>query len=46
MLVLAMECLIEEHESARQPTRLELAESLEIPKSEVDNRMKRLRRRL
>lgn len=45
-VVLAIDCLIDESETAQKPARLELAEYLEISVNEVNNRMKRLRRRL
>ena len=43
-LTLTMHCLIEEHEELEIPSRQKLAEYLSVPVSEIDNRMKRLRR--
>ena len=43
-LVLAMDCLLDDHESAQKPSRRELAEYLDVSEDDINNRMKRLRR--
>lgn len=45
-VVLGIDCLLVEHKQEQLPSRDELAEYLGISRSEVDNRLKRLRRRL
>jgi len=45
-VLLALDCLLVDHKQEQIPSRGELAESLRISISEVDNRLKRLRRRL
>lgn len=45
-LVLAMDCLLDDHEAAQKVSRRELAEYLDVSEEDINNRMKRLRRRL